>query len=72
MTEKKWLVKTKRKCPLINADSEIYGPCRHMSKFNRLLSTLNCTDKNGDYEKGKCPIAIRNQKQTKKLAKKMK
>ena len=69
MAEKKWIVKTKRKSPLINADSEIYGPCRHLSKPPRFLATCSCTDEHGECEKGKCPIAIKIHKEAVKKAK---
>ena len=69
MAEKKWIVKTKRKSPLINADSEIYGPCRHLSKPPRFLATCSCTDEHGECENGKCPIGIRIHKEAVKKAK---
>ena len=37
MAEKTWLIKGKKQNSLINVDPEIYGPCRHESKFPRFL-----------------------------------
>ena len=51
LAEKTWLVKGKRGKNFINADSEIYGPCRHNAKFHWLLDPS--TDENGKFEKGK-------------------
>ena len=51
VVEKTWLVKGKRAENLSNADSEIYGPCRHNAKFHWLLDPS--TDKNGKFKKGK-------------------
>ena len=70
MAEKSWIVKSRTRCSLINSDSEIYGPCRHKSKFHRFLATCDCTDEHGECEKGKCPIAMLKAKKARKAAKK--
>ena len=70
MAEKSWIVRSKTKYALINSDTEIYGPCRHKSKFHRFLATCDCTDEHGECEKGKCPTAMLRDKMAKKEAKK--
>ena len=70
MAEKCWIVKSKQKYSLINSDTEIYGPCRHKSKFHRFLATCDCTDEHGECEKGKCPIAMLRHREARKKAKK--
>lgn len=57
MAEKTWTVKTKS--PLINMDSEIYGTCRHESKFHIFLATCECTDKHWGCENSKYPIVVK-------------
>ena len=70
MAEKSCIVTAKKNSTLINSDSEIYGPCRHRSKFHRFLSTCDCTDEHGECEKGKCPNAMAAHREARKKAKK--
>ena len=64
LAEKCYIVKGKRAKNLINADSEIYGPCRHNTDFHRFLDP--CTDEGVPPEKGKREKGKKTRKQKRK------